>query len=106
MKYLLAIDAGTGSIRAVLFDMIGNQISMEQKEWMHLEESGIPNSMSFDYQKNWPLVISCIKTCIEKASINANDILALSATSMREGIVLYYKNGVELWEVANVDSRA
>ncbi len=106
MKYLLAIDAGTGSIRAVLFDMIGNQISMEQKEWTHLEESGVPNSMSFDYEKNWPLVISCIKTCIEQASINANDILALSATSMREGIVLYDKNGRELWAVANVDSRA
>jgi autoinducer 2 (AI-2) kinase len=31
MKYLLAIDAGTGSIRAVLFDINGNQIEVSQK---------------------------------------------------------------------------
>jgi len=32
MKYLLAIDAGTGSIRAVLFDTVGNQIALSHKE--------------------------------------------------------------------------
>ena len=49
MKYLMAIDAGTGSIRAVIFDTKGNQISMAQKEWTHLEEVGVQNSMSFDF---------------------------------------------------------
>jgi autoinducer 2 (AI-2) kinase len=40
------------------------------------------------------------------AGINAADILALSATSMREGIVVYDAQGKELWAVANVDARA
>ena len=31
-KYLLAIDAGTGSGRAVLFDLDGNQIAVGQEE--------------------------------------------------------------------------
>ena len=106
MKYLMAIDAGTGSIRAVLFDTLGNQISVSQKEWMHLEEEGVPNSMSFDYDTNWSLVCGCIKNAINDANINADDILALSATSMREGIVVYDKDGKELWAVANVDARA
>ena len=106
MKYLMAIDAGTGSIRAVLFDTKGNQISVSQKEWTHLEEEGVPNSMSFDYEKNWTLVCECIKNAIKDAGINADDILALSATSMREGIVLYDRDGKELWAVANVDARA
>ncbi len=106
MKYLMAIDAGTGSIRAVIFDTLGNQISVSQKEWTHLEEDGVPNSMSFDYTKNWILVCECIKDAIKDAGINAADILALSATSMREGIVVYDREGKELWGVANVDARA
>ncbi len=106
MQYLLAIDAGTGSVRAVLFDTKGNQIDVSQQEWTHLEEAGVANSMSFDFDSNWELTKECIKDVIKKSKINPHDILALSATSMREGIVLYDKEGKELWAVANVDARA
>jgi len=102
----MAIDAGTGSVRAVIFDTLGNQISVAQKEWTHLEEEGVPNSMSFDFEKNWVLTCEVIRESIKMANINADDILALSATSMREGIILYDKDGNELWGVANVDARA
>ena len=106
MKYLLAIDAGTGSVRAVIFDTNGKQISVGQKEWTHLEEEGVQNSMSFDFKNNWNLVIDCIKEALLEAKIDASDILALSSSSMREGIILYDKDGNELWGVANVDARA
>lgn len=106
MKYLMAIDAGTGSVRAVIFDTKGNQISLSQKEWTHLEEDGVANSMSFDFSKNWDLVCGCIKESLELANLKGGDIIALSATSMREGILLYDKDGNELWGVANVDARA
>ena len=106
MKYLMAIDAGTGSIRSIIFDTNGNQIAIEQREWTHLSQENVPNSMSFDFTRNWELVKECIKESIQKAHINSHDILAISATSMREGIVLYDKDGNELWGVANVDARA
>ncbi len=106
MKYLLAIDAGTGSIRAVLFDTLGNQIALSQKEWTHKSQDGVPNSMSFDCTTNWELTKKCIKDVLESSKVNPDDILALSATSMREGIVLYDEKGNELWAVANVDARA
>jgi len=106
MKYLMAIDAGTGSVRAVVFDTKGNQISVGQKEWLHVEENGVPNSMSFDCETNWNLVCECIKEALHVAKLSGEDIVALSATSMREGIVLYDENGKELWAVANVDARA
>ena len=106
MQYLMAIDAGTGSIRVVIFDTNGNEISMSQKEWTHLEEEGVTNSMSFDFKNNWNLVKLCINDAISKANINSSDILAISSTSMREGIVLYDKDGNELWAVSNVDARA
>ena len=105
-KYLLAIDAGTGSVRAVIFDIKANQIAVAQREWRHLEEESVPDSMSFDYQNNWSLVVACIQEVIKKAAINPDTILGVSATSMREGIVLYDADGKELWAVANVDARA
>ena len=106
MSYLMAIDAGTGSIRSVIFDTKGNQISMSQQEWTHLEVEGVANSMSFDFDKNWILVCECIKDSLSQANLQGEDIAALSATSMREGIVLYDSQGKELWGVANVDARA
>ena len=40
-KYFLAVDAGTGSVRAVLFDLEGSQIACVQQEWEHKEDPGI-----------------------------------------------------------------
>ena len=62
--------------------------------------------MSFDFEKNWLLTSECIRGVIKSSGVNAQDIVALSATSMREGIVLYDAKGNELWGVANVDARA
>jgi autoinducer 2 (AI-2) kinase len=104
MKYLLAIDAGTGSGRAVLFDTQGVQIAVGQEEWTHIAEEGVENSMGFDCEANWKLLCRCIKEATK--DIDVEDILAVSATSMREGIVLYDHEGKELWAVANVDARA
>ena len=74
MKYLLAIDAGTGSIRAVLFDTKGKQIEVSQREWTHLEEPNVINSMSFDFNSNWELTKTCIKEVIENSHVNPDDI--------------------------------
>ncbi|WP_223292912.1 MULTISPECIES: autoinducer-2 kinase [Shewanella] len=105
-NYLLAIDAGTGSGRAVLFDLQGKQISVGQEEWQHLAEAGVDNSMGFDYDSDWPLLCRCIKQAIHKAQISPEQIIAVSATSMREGIVVFDQHGTEIWAVANVDARA
>ena len=106
MQYLLAIDAGTGSIRAVIFDTLGKQIALAQYEWNHVEEEGVAGSMRFDCVRGWELCKVCIKEAVAKANINTKDILAISASSMREGIIVYDKDKNELWGVANVDSRA
>lgn len=106
MQYLMAIDAGTGSVRAVIFDTDGKQISVAGREWIHLEVEGVANSMTFDVEHNWDLVVWCIQTALKKAKLKGSDILAVSATSMREGIVVYDKDGKAIWGVANVDARA
>lgn len=41
-QYLMAIDAGTGSVRAVLFHPDGTQLGCMQREWEHREDPVIP----------------------------------------------------------------
>ncbi|MEQ1941531.1 autoinducer-2 kinase [Mesorhizobium sp. VNQ89] len=104
--HLLVIDAGTGSGRAVIFDRAGNQIGFAQEEWRHLPEDSVPGSMSFDVEGGWALLRRCIAKALSNCGLDGKDIAAISATSMREAIVLYDGSGKEVWAVANVDSRA
>lgn len=105
-RYLLAVDAGTGSGRAVIFDHDGNQIASAQHEWWHKTDPRFDGSMDFDVTGNWTLLARAIRRVIADAGIPAADIAAVSATSMREAIVAYDRDGREIWACANVDSRA
>ncbi len=103
---LLVIDAGTGSVRAVVFDLQGQQLGVGQEEWTHVAEAGVPGSMSFDTGVNWRRVIRCVAAALKASGVSGRQILAVTSTSMREGIVLYDAAGKEVWACANVDSRA
>ncbi|EIQ09820.1 FGGY family of carbohydrate kinase, N-terminal domain protein [Shigella flexneri 2850-71] len=102
----MALDAGTGSIRAVIFDLEGNQIAVGQAEWRHLAVPDVPGSMEFDLNKNWQLACECMRQALHNAGIDPEYIAAVSACSMREGIVLYNNEGTPIWACANVDARA
>jgi autoinducer 2 (AI-2) kinase len=106
MAYVMALDAGTGSVRAVIFDRDGNQVVSSQQEWTHMPDPRYPGSMDFDTKHNWELAKMCMGDAIRRAGIHPVDIRAVSATSFREGFVLYDSAGRELWACANVDARA
>lgn len=106
MAYFLVIDAGTGSGRALIFNRDGEQVAISQEEWTHKSEDGVLGSMSFSCSLNWELICRCIKSAIRDANIDSSQIVSVSSSSMREGIVLYDRDGVEIFGVANVDGRA
>jgi autoinducer 2 (AI-2) kinase len=105
-ELFLALDAGTGSCRAVLFEVDGRQVGIAQREWSHTELPDVPGSQVFDTQTNWSLIAECVRQVLTESGVDASGIRALSTTSMREGMVLYDKSGRELWACPNVDSRA
>jgi autoinducer 2 (AI-2) kinase len=105
-QYLAAIDAGTGSGRCVIFDLEGNQVSIASREWSHPSIPHFPGSFIFDTSTNWKLICECTREGMQKAGIQSQEILAVSATSMREGMVLYDAQGREIWACPNIDSRA
>lgn len=104
--HFLILDAGTGSGRAVIFDRAGRQIGFAQEEWLHRPEPGVPGSMAFDVEGGWALLNRCIGKVLAECGLSGSDIAAVSSTSMREAIVLYDRDGREIWACANVDSRA
>jgi len=106
MSYLLALDAGTGSIRAVIFDTSGQQIAVGQTEWKHISLADVPGSMEFCLDVNWQLTCRCISEALHKARLRPSEISAVACCSMREGIVLYDSHGEAIWACANVDARA
>ena len=68
-NYLMAVDAGTGSVRAVIFGTDGTQIGCVQQEWTHREDPRWPGSMDFDWKTNWALASGCIRGVLEKTGI-------------------------------------
>ena len=106
MSHLLAVDLGTGSCRAIVFDDAGRQAAVAQREWTHPALPGVPGSQVFETDRNWKLICDCIREAIAGSGIAPSDIAAVSSTSMREGMVLYDDAGREIWACPNVDSRA
>jgi autoinducer-2 kinase len=109
-RYLLAIDAGTGSCRAVLFTETGAQAGAGQREWTHHEPPGVPGGQDFDVHAGWQAIAACVRDALRSADNGAGaagaDVAAVAATSMREGMVLYDTGGREIWACPNVDSRS
>jgi autoinducer-2 kinase len=103
---LLAIDAGTGSCRAVLFDVEGRQVAIGQREYAHAEAPGVPGSQVFDTTGNWALICECVREALAAVDGAAERVAGVGATSMREGMVLWDARGKEIWACPNVDSRA
>jgi len=102
---VLALDAGTGSCRAVLFDLAGRQVALAQREWSHPADPGVTGSQNFDTAGNWALICACIGEVLG-AVADPGAVLAVGCTGMGGGLVLYDRAGREVWACANGDARA
>ena len=105
-SYILVLDAGSGSGRSVIFDTDGNEVSVVQKEWLPKVLPQYPGSQVFDTEEAWRVLCTCVRESLYKSSIDPARIIGVSATSMREGMVLYDRDRKEIWACPNVDARA
>ena len=105
-QYIMCIDVGTGSGRSIIFDLNGNQVAVAQREWLPKSDPRYPGSQDFDTIEAWQYLSETSKEVIAKAGIDASQIAGVTATAMREGMVLYNKNKEVIWACPNVDGRA
>src|SRR5215216_6281229 len=103
---VMTIDAGSGSCRALIWDRNGELLGLAQQEWEYIPVAGWPGGFDFDTQGGWRQVSGVILGALAQAGVQPAEIAAISATSQREGFVLYDEAGDALWACPNVDARA
>jgi glycerol kinase len=87
MKYILALDQGTTSSRAILFDQAGSIISAAQKEFRQIFPR--PGWVEHDPNEIWATQSNVAGEAILKAGLTANDIAAIGITNQRETVVVW-----------------
>ncbi|MER9935707.1 glycerol kinase GlpK [Mesorhizobium sp. M0088] len=86
-RYILAIDQGTTSTRAILFDGEMKVAGSGQKEFaQHYPASGW---VEHDPEDIWASVVSTVKAALKKAGRNASDVAAIGITNQRETVVIW-----------------
>ncbi|MBR3379499.1 MAG: glycerol kinase, partial [Bacillus sp. (in: Bacteria)] len=89
-KYILALDQGTTSSRAILFDQEGKIAHTAQKEFNQY----FPNPGWVEHNANeiWSSVLSVISTALIESGIEADQIAGIGITNQRETAVVWDKH--------------
>ena len=86
-KYILAIDQGTTSTRAILFDALGGIAAVAQQEFPQIYPQ--PGYVEHDAVKILQTAIFVSRAAVQKAGISAEDVAAISITNQRETTVAW-----------------
>ena len=87
--YILSVDQGTTSCRAILFDPDGKTVAVGQKEFtQHFPH---PGWVEHDATEILNTQLECISECIATAAIDVNDIACVGITNQRETTVVWDK---------------
>ena len=89
-KYVMALDAGTTSNRAIIFDEESRIVGVSQKEFtQHFPE---PGWVEHDAEEIWSSMVTVMKEALEKANLTAGNLSAIGITNQRETAVVWDKN--------------
>ncbi len=87
MKHILALDQGTTSSRAIVFDHAGSIVSVAQQEFRQIFPK--PGWVEHDANEIWATQSNVAAEAILKARLTANDIAAIGITNQRETTVVW-----------------
>ena len=88
-KYILTLDEGTTSARAIIFDNCGNIVSLAQNEFTQIYPK--PSYVEHDPIEILSAQYSAITECIIKSGLNVRDISCVGITNQRETVVVWNK---------------
>ncbi len=89
-KYILALDQGTTSSRAIIFDETSTIVAIAQKEFTQIYPN--PGWVEHNAEEIWSTQIGVAAEVVAKAGITAGDIAAIGITNQRETTVVWDKN--------------
>lgn len=85
--YILALDQGTTSSRAIIFDKNGSIVSVAQKEFKQIFPK--PGWVEHDPNEIWSTQLGVAAEVISKAGLNIENIAAIGITNQRETTVVW-----------------
>ena len=85
--YLLAIDQGTTSTRAILFDAALTPIASAQQEFAQLYPA--PGLVEHNPEEIWSTTLATVRTAIARAGVEARQIGALGIANQRETTIVW-----------------
>ena len=89
-KFMMALDQGTTSSRAILFDKKGNIFHSTQQEFpQYFPQSGW---VEHNPEQIWSSVLSCIATVLSEKNLRADQIAGIGITNQRETTVVWDKH--------------
>lgn len=88
--YIIALDAGTTSNRAIIFDKEGNIISTSQREIEQFYPN--PGWVEQNPMEIWATQYSTALEALEKSGIKSSEIKAIGITNQRETTIIWDKN--------------
>ena len=88
--YILALDQGTTSSRAIVFNKKGQIISMAQKEFKQYFPK--PGWVEHDPLEIWSTQAGVAAEAVAKKGLNAENIAAIGITNQRETVVVWDRN--------------
>ncbi|MEX0586243.1 MAG: glycerol kinase GlpK [Pirellulales bacterium] len=86
-KYILALDQGTTSSRAIVFGHDGRVVSMAQRELPQILPA--PGIVEHDPEAIWSTQLETARRALAEAHLHASDIAALGVTNQRETTILW-----------------
>src|SRR5690625_2435190 len=86
-KYILSLDQGTTSSRAILFNQAGNIVETAQQEFEQFFPH--PGWVEHDANEIWTSVLACIAGVFRKADIGPEEIAGIGITNQRETAVVW-----------------
>lgn len=89
-EYVLSLDLGTTSVRAILFDKASNVVAIEQKEFKQIYPN--PGWVEHDANEIWLTLLSIISSLFIEKSIDINQIHSIGITNQRETTVVWDKS--------------
>ncbi len=89
-KYVLALDQGTTSSRAIVFNHDGAIVSVAQQEFPQIYPA--PGLVEHDPEAIWSSQLAVAKEALNKAGASASDIAALGITNQRETAIVWEKS--------------
>ncbi|PWK65687.1 FGGY-family carbohydrate kinase [Aminobacter sp. AP02] len=103
-KYILGLDAGNTVIKAIIFDLSGQELALAACDGRSSMPK--PGHVERDLGELWRNAVTVIGQCIDQAGIDASEIVAIGCAGHGNGLYALDRDGAPLIGIQSLDTRA